>query len=143
MLKTVPSLITPELLFTLAAMGHGDQLAIVDRNYPALARHDRVHALAGVDTTQAAAAVFRLFPVDDFVEPAASRMVPDGDPGAELESHRLMAGTLQEAEGRPVTLDPVERTAFYALAQRAYAVVQTSDARPYSCFLITKGVVDL
>lgn len=147
MLKALPPLITPELLFTLAAMGHGDRIAIVDRNYPALARHGRVHSLAGVDTTVAAAAILQLLPVDDFVAPAAFRMVPDSDSGAEFsgaefEAHRMMAQALQEAEGRAVALDPVERTAFYDLAQSAYAVVQTSDARPYSCFVITKGVVD-
>lgn len=142
MLKALPPLITPELLFTLAAMGHGDRIAIVDRNYPALARHGRVHPLAGVDTTVAAAAILQLLPVDDFVAPAAFRMVPDSGGGAEFEAHRMMAQALQEAEGRAVALDPVERTAFYDLAQSAYAVVQTSDARPYSCFVITKGVVD-
>lgn len=142
MLKTIPSLLTPELLHSLAAMGHGDRIALVDRNYPALVRHARVHPLAGVDTTAAAAAILTLLPVDDFVEPAAFRMVPDGDPGAEFEAHRGMAEALLGAEGRAVDLQPVERTAFYALAQSAYAVVQTSDARPYSCFVITKGVVD-
>ena len=34
MLKKISPLLTPELLATLAEMGHGDRLAIVDRNYP-------------------------------------------------------------------------------------------------------------
>ena len=35
MLKLIPPLISPELLLTLAEMGHGDDLVIADRNFPA------------------------------------------------------------------------------------------------------------
>lgn len=37
MLKGLAPLLTPELLYALAQMGHGDEIAIVDRNYPAVA----------------------------------------------------------------------------------------------------------
>ena len=50
MLKAIPALLTPELLCTLASMGHGDRLAIVDRNYPSASSAPRVHHLAGADT---------------------------------------------------------------------------------------------
>ena len=40
MLIGIPPLLGPELLATLRAMGHGDELAIVDGNYPA-AEHAR------------------------------------------------------------------------------------------------------
>ena len=35
MLMGIPSILGPELLFTLRAMGHGDEIALVDGNYPA------------------------------------------------------------------------------------------------------------
>ena len=35
MLKNIDPLLSPELLSTLRAMGHGDELAIVDANLPA------------------------------------------------------------------------------------------------------------
>ena len=34
MLKNIDPVLSPELLFTLREMGHGDELAIVDANYP-------------------------------------------------------------------------------------------------------------
>jgi len=141
MLKSIPAIITPEVLYSLAAMGHGDQLAIVDRNYPALARNQRVHALSGVGTTQAAEAICELFPIDDFVQPAAYRMTPDGEPFETFEVHREFAEVLRRAEGRPIDVQAVQRTRFYALAAAAYAVVQTSEPRPFACFIVTKGVV--
>ena len=35
MLKSIPPIIGPDLLRILRAMGHGDEIAIVDANYPA------------------------------------------------------------------------------------------------------------
>ena len=35
MLKTIDPLLTPELLLVMATMGHGDELAVVDANFPA------------------------------------------------------------------------------------------------------------
>ena len=35
MLMGIPSILGRELLFTLRAMGHGDEIALVDGNYPA------------------------------------------------------------------------------------------------------------
>lgn len=140
MLKGVSPLLTPELLHVIAQMGHGDVLAIVDRNYPAH-RHPRVLPVSGSDTTNVAEAICQLFPVDTFVEPAAWRMVPQDDTAFMGDSHRAFARTLEAAEGRYVEVAGVRRMDFYEQAAGAFAVVHTSDDRPYSCFLLMKGVV--
>ncbi len=36
MLKGINPILSPDLLATLRAMGHGDEIAIVDGNYPGL-----------------------------------------------------------------------------------------------------------
>jgi L-fucose mutarotase len=140
-LKTIPALLTPDLLHSLALMGHGDRLAVVDSNYPAASRHRRVHPLPGVSTDAAVRAIMTLLPLDDFVEPAAVRMVPGGDLAFRSGSHDDVEAELTRAAGRPVRAEPVERTAFYELAAGAFAVVHTTDPRPFSCFVVTKGVV--
>lgn len=140
-LKTIPAIITPELLHSMALMGHGDILAIVDRNYPSHAGSQRVHHLAGVDTASAADAILTLFPVDDFTLPAAYRMTPDGQPDAFYPAHESFQQSLQRHEGREVDVEGVERTQFYTMAAAAFAVVQTTDDRPFSCFLVVKGVI--
>lgn len=140
MLKNVPPLLTPELLHTLAEMGHGDRLAIVDRNYPSHSSAARVHHLAGADTATAAQAILALFPVDDFDAPAAFRITPVGD-RAVRESHAEFAAELAAAEGRTIEVAPVERQDFYALARQCYAIVQTGEERGYSCFVLVKGVL--
>jgi L-fucose mutarotase len=140
MLKNIPALLTPDLLHTLASMGHGDRLAIVDRNYPSTSSTARVHHLAGADTAIAAKAILQVFPVDDFDEPAVFRITPVGD-STIRPSHQEFADELRAAEGREVAIAAVERLDFYALARTVEAIVQTGESRGYSCFVITKGVL--
>lgn len=141
MLKSIPPALTPDLLWTLAAMGHGDRIAIVDRNYPAHSLHSRVHMLAGLDTVQAVSSITALMPVDDFVKPAAFWMSPDGKPDEEFEVHGLFRDAVEAAEHRSIPFAGLERAEFYSEAKKAFAVVATTDSRPFSCFLIAKGVI--
>lgn len=141
MLKTIPPVLTPDLLWAIAAMGHGDRLALVNANYPAYSRHQRVVALPGVSLVQAAAAILQLMPVDDIGAPAVVRIVPDGAPEDEEDVHRELQKVLDAAENRAVAMQALERAPFFELAATAFAAVATTDNRPFGCFLITKGVV--
>ncbi len=141
MLKTIPPALTPELLWVIAAMGHGDRLAIVNANYPAYARHERVIALAGVSLVDAVTAILQLMPVDDTIDLPAFRMVPEGQAGDMPQVHRDVQLALEVAEGRAVRMQALERTSFFELAETSFAAVATTDNRPFGCFVITKGVV--
>ena len=146
MLKKIPPLITAELLTILAEMGHGDDLVLVDRNFPGVSVaastvSGQCIQLAGINTTEAAKAILELFPVDTFVDVPVKRMAVVGEPDAILDVHSDMQRTLDTAEGRPITVEAIERHAFYEAASRAFAVVQTTEARPYGCFILKKGVV--
>lgn len=140
MLKNVHPLLTPELLATLAAMGHGDVLAIVDRNFPATSLGARVIPLAGASLDDATRAILTVFPVDTFVEPPAWRMSAS-EAEEPFEVHGAINALLDDAEERSIQLAPLERFEFYRRAADAFAIVTTTDDRPYGCFLLTKGVV--
>lgn len=141
MLKTIPPLLTPDLLWIIAAMGHGDRLAVVNANYPACSRHERVVTLAGASLVGAISAIARLMPLDDLVDVPAFRMVADGEPGDMPDVHRDVQQVLDQAERRPVAMQAIGRAAFFDLAGAAFAAVATTDNRPFGCFVLTKGVV--
>ncbi|WAJ26344.1 RbsD/FucU family protein [Antarcticirhabdus aurantiaca] len=146
MLKTIHPLINAELLTVLAEMGHGDELVIADRNFPAESVAAETVSglciqLAGVDATEAARAILTLFPLDTFVDTPVQTMAVVGDPAADIEVHRAMQAVMDEAEGRAVGMEKAERFAFYEAAKKAYAVVRTTEARPYGNFILKKGVV--
>lgn len=141
MLKTIPQTLTPDLLWVLAAMGHGDRLALVNANYPAYSRHQRVIGLPGVSLVDAVSAIVQLMPVDDLLDGPAFRMVPDGGTDDLPDVHRDVQQALDTVEGRAVSMQPLERTRFLEVAGRSFAAIATTDNRPFGCFLLTKGVV--
>lgn len=141
MLKTLPPALTPDLLWILAAMGHGDRLVLANANYPAYARHACTVSLPGVSLVEATRAIAQLMPVDDLTEAPVHHMVADDERDELLAVHRDVQQVLEAAERRPVAMKPLSRADFFELAATAFAVVHTTDNRPYGCFVIAKGVV--
>jgi L-fucose mutarotase len=141
MLKNIDPLLNGRLLGLLQDMGHGDVVAIVDRNFPAVSTAQRLVELPGTTVPEVARAVLSVLPVDTFVEPAVFRMGPVGSEGDELPLHREVRRLASAAEGRDVVVEPLERFEFYRRASAAFVTVATSENQPYGCFLIVKGVV--
>ena len=141
MLKNVHPLLTGPLLSLLDGMGHGDVLALVDRNFPAYRYGSPVIDFRGVDTAAAAEALLSVFPLDAFVEDAVHRMEIDSAPDEINAATERLQKAADAAEGRPVRIASVERFAFYEMAKPASVFVQTGETVPYSCYLLRKGVV--
>jgi L-fucose mutarotase len=140
MLIGIDPLLGGELLKLLDEMGHGDELLLVDRNYPAAASGRPVVRLGPASVTAAAAAILSVFPLDRFVERPVERMEVDDDPAVVGESQAEVLAIARR--GWPeLEFGIVPRLDFYHRAQNAYAVVHTLDARPYGCFILRKGVV--
>ena len=147
MLKNISSVISPDLLWLLASMGHGDELVLVDRNFPALqvakqTSTGRLIELAGLNIPQATRAILSLMPLDHFVEEPVTRMLVVDDPERVLEMQKEVLAIAREAEGRALKMGALERFAFYEMASKGAAVVRTSEFRPYGCFLFKMGVID-
>jgi L-fucose mutarotase len=141
MLKGLDPLLGEDLLYVLAAMGHGDQLALVDRNFPAASMSKRLVRLAGADMVTAARAILSVLPLDTFVERPVTRMEVVGEPNEVPQVQAEVLALCQEAEGRELEMGSLPREDFYACAKEAFAVVATNEARPYGCVLFTKGVL--
>ena len=142
MLKGLDPLLTPELLHVLAAMGHGDEVVLVDRNYPAVSTAQRLVRLDGTDLPQAARAILSVLPLDTFIDRPIAAMAVVGAPDEVPEVQREVFDLARQAEGRgEIGVERVERFAFYERARAAFAVVTTSEARPYGCVTFVKGVI--
>lgn len=146
MLKNIPAALSPDLLWTLASMGHGEKLVIVDRNFPA---HDVLQhtssgeliELPGLDIPQATKIILSVMPLDDFIPHPVACMQVVGEPGTVLPMQKEVHDIAIQAEGRTVGMERLERFAFYESARSAFAVVRTSEFRPYGCFIFTMGVI--
>ena len=146
MLIGIDARMTADLLWALARMGHGDEIVIADANFPAesTARHcdfSRPIVLAGLDAVQAIELVTGLLPIDAFGDFGALRMEIDDAPQQMGEVHSAAWEVLQAVKPEGALLGSLPRREFYPRARRAFAVVQTGEARPYGCFILRKGVV--
>ena len=146
MLKGIDPVLSADLLWILAAMGHGDDLALVDANHPAeaIARattSGRLIRLPGLAMGRAARAVLSVLPIDDFEPQPVRRMQVVGDPDAVPAVQHEVQRELDRAAGQALPLAGIERFAFDEAARAAFAVVQVGDPRPYGCFLFRKGVI--
>ena len=129
-----------------AAMGHGDDLALVDANHPAdtVASHCIVKKplrVSAASMAEVARAILTVFPIDDFTTDPVRRMEVVGDAQAVPLIQREVQDVINAAQGRAAPMVGIERFAFYNTAKKAFAVIQVNDARPYGCFLLRKGVI--
>ncbi|XP_048864411.1 fucose mutarotase isoform X2 [Brienomyrus brachyistius] len=129
-LKGIPSVLSPELLYTLAKMGHGDELVLADANFPSSStcKHGPVEIRAdGLNIPVLLEAILKLLPLDSYVEsPAAVMDLVDSDKqrGVAVPVWDTYSRLLREA-GCHKSLEKVERFAFYERAKKSYAIVAT------------------
>lgn len=146
MLKGIDPRLNDEVLYTLAAMGHGDTLIISDTNFPAdsIARQTVVGDLlriGNVTAGEAVEAVLSVLPLDTFVDDFAGRMEIVGEPDTIPPVQEEVQAAIDAAEGSHRPMVSIERFAFYDMAKEAYAVIQTGERRFYGCFMLRKGVI--
>ena len=104
MLKHVPAFMDAELLWVLAAMGHGDELAVVDRNFPARSvametQSGKLITLGGLDAPTSIGGILELMPLDTFVDAPLAWMDPVDQPGTILSVHADVLAVCRQAEG--------------------------------------------
>ena len=141
MLIGIPPLLTPNLLYYLNAMGHGDELVIADCNFPGDSCNTRVERLAGASATETLQAILSVMPLDTFVSAPARTMQVVGEPDAVPEIVQEFQKIINSTADNPANIQSIERHAFYVETKRAYCVVQTAEARFYGNIILSKGVV--
>ncbi len=141
MLRGLNPLLTPELLMILRAMGHGDEIAIVDANYPALRDARRLVRLDGADASEALEAILSVLPLNSFVESPAHCMQVVGKPDEIPPAVADFQTIVDRLAGFPDKIVMLERFAFYDRAKQCFAIVATSERRLYGNIILTKGVI--
>ncbi|XP_026873456.2 fucose mutarotase [Electrophorus electricus] len=145
-LKGIPSILTPELLYALAKMGHGDELVLADANFPvsSVCKCGPVEIRAdGLHIPELLEAILKLLPLDTYVAlPAAVMELVESDRQRGLQVPVwLHYSKLLKQAGSHGNLDMIERFAFYERSKKAFAVVATGETALYGNLIIKKGVI--
>jgi len=141
MLRNIPPILSPDLLHTLRAMGHGDEIVIEDGNFPGASLGPKLHRLDGISATETLSAVLSLMPLDSYVPDPAQVMQVVGDPGAVPDVVAAFQSIIDDMADTPAPIATLERFAFYDRARTAFAIVQTGEDRLYGNIILKKGII--
>lgn len=141
MLRHIDPILSPELLAILRQMGHGDEIAIVDANFPSVTMGKRVVRADGVTATHMAAAILKLMPLDAFERETAFFMRQVHAPEALAPICVEFEGLVKHYGAGKFAVTPLERFAFYDRVRTCFAVVATAERRLYGNLILKKGVL--
>jgi L-fucose mutarotase len=140
MLKGINPILGPELLKVLRAMGHGDDIAIVDGNYPADTDAKRLIRMDGLGVTDIMDAILSVMPLDEMVPEACWR------PAAYLDPKRIEP-IFKEFDEIVAKHEPKHKVHvlvgadFYNKVKNSYALIATTERRLYGNIVMKKGVI--
>jgi L-fucose mutarotase len=141
MLKGLDPLLSPDLIYALRAMGHGDELTIVDANYPASSSGPDVVRLDAISATAALDAILSVLPLDDFTPEACWVMNPVETGAKEPPIFAEFRSIIERREGPKFKLAALERFKFYEQARGSFAIVATGERRLYGNIILKKGII--
>lgn len=136
MLLNIPKSISPDLLKILAEMGHGDEIAIVDSNFPAKSLKERTIYSSKESVLNILRDILKIFPLDQFSE--RNIFIMKSDNGEVTKFYKQYLREFIELEKFS---QEINRDTFYERAKESYAIVSTNDESLYGCLIIRKGIV--
>jgi len=139
MLKGINKIISPDLLYVLAKMGHGDEIVISDGNFPGESIGNIVLRSDGTGVPELMRAILELMPLDQYDNNVYLMAKTEQDKDLDVpiwEEYRKIAA--EHTDREPVFL---ERFEYYERSKKAYAVVVTGESAIYANVILKKGVV--
>jgi L-fucose mutarotase len=140
MLTGIPPLLGPDLLHTLRAMGHGDEIALVDANFPAAAQAQRLIRADGLSMLDVLDAVLQVLPLDRAVPAAIFRAALNNDPAQSGPIHRRI-DALCARHAPEFTVTALAGADLYPRVGAAFALVATGEMQTFANVILRKGVI--
>ncbi len=140
MLIGLPAILGPDLLYTLRAMGHGDEIALVDGNYPAQNDARRLVRADGHGIVALLDAILRVLPLDTATPHAIFRAGLNNDPAQSSDIHQ----EIDQACSMLVpghTVHPLCGADLYPRIRAAHTIVATSETALFANVILRKGVI--
>ncbi len=141
MLIGIPAILGPDLLHTLRSMGHGDEIAIVDGNYPAQEHARRLVRADGHGVLEMLAAILQIMPIDRAAPQAMFRAALGNDPAERGPIHRQIDDLCAEMVP-DVAVTPLSGEALYPRIRAAHTIVATSEIQHFANVILRKGVIE-
>ncbi len=140
MLIGLPAILGPDLLYTLRAMGHGDEIALVDGNYPAQNDARRLVRADGHGIIALLEAILQVLPLDRATPHAIFRAALNNDPAQSADIHRQIDAACH-GHAPNFTVQPLSGSDLYPRIRAAHTIVATSETALFANVILRKGVI--
>ncbi len=140
MLIGLPAILGPELLYALRAMGHGDEIAVVDGNFPAQEHAHRLVRADGHRLLPLIEAILAVMPLDRTVPAAILRASLNNDPAQQGKLHRQI-DALCARLAPEFAVAPLPGDVLYPRIRAAHTLVATSEPELFGNVILRKGVI--
>ncbi len=140
MLIGIPPVLSPDALHALRSMGHGDEVALVDCNYPALDHARRLVRADGIGLIDMLAAILAVLPLDRVPPHAIFRTGQDNDPALLAPIHHELDATCARLVPR-YAVKPLAGADFYPRVRAAFCVIATGERCLFANVILRKGVI--
>jgi len=140
MLIGIDPILGPELLFALRSMGHGDEIAIVDGNYPAQSDSKNLVRADGLGLIPLLDAILSVMPLDIEVGDSFMRTCNYGHPTQPDPIHvEIDARVSHHYPDLCVKVDAGDT--IYDRVAKCHTIVASSEAALFANVVLRKGVV--
>jgi L-fucose mutarotase len=140
MLIGLPGILGPDLLYTLRSMGHGDEIALVDGNYPAQEHARRLVRADGHSVLAMLEAILMVLPLDQSTPHAVFRAAQMNDPARSGVIHHAIDATVARL-APAFAVQPLNGEMLYPRIQAAHTIVATGELALYANVILRKGVI--
>lgn len=138
MLLGIPPVLGPDLLFALRSMGHGDEIALVDGNYPAQDHARRLVRADGHGLLTILQAILQVLPIDTDTPPGIFRASLQNDPAQSGAIHAAIDKTCKTHGHATLALAGAD---LYPRIRAAHTIVATSETALFANVILRKGVI--
>lgn len=140
MLVGISPLISPALLETLHRMGHGDEVVFADAHFPSASLGPPCIRADGLQIANLLDAVLPLLALDTYTSPPTTMMATVPGDIADPAIEECYQATIVKHWPETPPPEKLERSAFYARATKAFAIVASGDSAKYANIILKKGV---
>jgi L-fucose mutarotase len=141
MLKNIPAILSPDILKAICEMGHGDEIVLAGRNFPAASHAQKLKRADGHTIPDLLDALLYLFPLDTYVDKPVTLMKEEPGDLAEPKLWDEYSKIINNREEKDIQFEWIDRFAFYDRAKRAFAIIATGEKAPYANLILKKGVI--
>ena len=140
MLIGVAPCISPELLYALDRMGHGDEIVLADAFFPGDSFNARVIRADGIRVPALLNGILSLMNLDSYDAAPAVMMAPASGDELDKSVEASYRAVIDKYWPKTPPIARIERFAFYERTKKCFAVVMTGETVKYGNIILKKGV---